>query len=479
MTTGRQPMEKKRAEILFQPFCVKRPTDEVKTTTQNVPSVPTVCTPSNTAYPTEQAIRQKESLKERKKALEDSGLTKEEIKKATKRKPQPQEKHYDDCGSDTGPIEEEANRALLAHVHGSLDDAVAFSFFDDAACSSLPDDTEELLREHNFSLKYLLSAEVDEDNPAFMNKPRDANFVECDNLLAFLAIDELQGKLDVMEIFGGASGVTKVSIRRKLKTGKVFDLITGFELTEREDQAILLEYIQVHKPMVIVAGPPCTAFASLSKINKWKYPESYDKSRRTGLILASLMAEICRIQMGGNRYFLIENPAGSELFQLPEFEQLWKSNRVGKITFPQCGLGLVTPEGEPIHKLTELWANAKELLMPFEGIRCEFDRHGEMVGSYKGQQRSKLAQVWPPEFCKRVVEGICLLLKRIGASTKPTFFHFPVEDEIPKRGRPRLYPEGAVFDGNHGRIPSTHETKNLHSCANTMAEFLSTLVPGV
>ena len=59
----------------------------------------------------------------------------------------------------------------------------------------------------------------------------------------------------------------------KLETGKVFDLVTGFQLTGRADQAILLEYIQVHKPMVIVAGPPCTAFASLSKIKNGDTPE--------------------------------------------------------------------------------------------------------------------------------------------------------------------------------------------------------------
>ena len=200
--------------------------------------------------------------------------------------------------------------------------------------------------------------------------------------------------------------------------------------------------------MVIVAGPPCTAFANLSKINKWKYPESYNRSWEIGLVLARFMAKVCRIQMDENRYFLIENPAGSELFQLPEFERLWKTNKVGKIIFPQCGLGLVTPEGEPIHKPTELWANAKELLQPFEGIMCMFDRHGEMVGTYQGQQRSKLAQVWPPEFCRRIVEGICLLLRRIGPDSRPTFLYFPVGGEIPKRirGRPRLYPEGAVFD---------------------------------
>ena len=54
-----------------------------------------------------------------------------EERAAMKKKPQQQEKHYDDCGSDTGPIKETHQRAMLAHGLGSLGDAVAYSFFDD------------------------------------------------------------------------------------------------------------------------------------------------------------------------------------------------------------------------------------------------------------------------------------------------------------------------------------------------------------
>ena len=290
---------------------------------------------------------------------------------------------------------------------------------------------------------------MEEDHPAVIHKPKEANFIECHNLFAFLAQPELGGNLDVMEIFGGESGVSKIGIRRKLKTGKVLDLVPGFDPTQVADQKILVEYIYQHQPMVIVAGPPRTVFANLSRINRWKNPDTYAKSRRTGLILARLMAIVAEIQMNGNRYFLIENPAGSELFDLPEFRKIWSTDKIGRIIFPQCSVGLETPEGEPIHKLTELWAIAKELLIPFEGIEGEFTTHGAMVGTYHGQRRSKLAQVWPPGMCERIVEGITLLLKKIGNSRQQyQFLQFPVEETLaPKpKGRPRKYPEAAVFD---------------------------------
>ena len=119
-------------------------------------------------------------------------MSEEDIKAQTKRKPQPQEKHYDGCGSDTGPIEEVNNRSLLAHSRGSIDDAV------EASCCSVPDDFEEPLRENHSHLHYLLGSEVDEDHAAFIHKPEDASFVESHHLLAFLAQLKLEGKIDVM-----------------------------------------------------------------------------------------------------------------------------------------------------------------------------------------------------------------------------------------------------------------------------------------
>ncbi len=84
--------------------------------------------------------------------------------------------------------------------------------------------------------------------------------------------------------------------------------------------------------------------------------------------LAKLTAKVAMLQLVEGRYFLIENPAGSDLFNLPEFQTLWATGQVGKIIFPQCTVGLETPDEqkrEPIFKETELWANDPDLLTPF------------------------------------------------------------------------------------------------------------------
>ena len=107
----------------------------------------------------------------------------------------------------------------------------------------------------------------------------------------YLAQDASDG-LHVMELFGGEGGVTKVSIQRHLRTGRNVDIVTGLDLTKEEDVNILLDYIDKHMPKVIIMGPPCTAFAALSRVNRKLHPETWAKSREVGAKLANLAANI-------------------------------------------------------------------------------------------------------------------------------------------------------------------------------------------
>ena len=63
--------------------------------------------------------------------------------------------------------------------------------------------------------------------------------------------------------------------------------MTGCDLAVKEEQQKLIDYIKRYKPKVSVAGPPCTAFAKFSKINGWKFPESYEETRRKVRFLQS------------------------------------------------------------------------------------------------------------------------------------------------------------------------------------------------
>ena len=172
-------------------------------------------------------------------------------------------------------------------------------------------------------------------------------------------------------------------------------------------------------------GPPCTAFATLSKINRRKYPETYAKSRAIGLKLSLLTATLCEMQDSDGRYWFVENPARSELFELKEWQLVERQQTVFKAEFPQCMLGLTTPDtGEPILKLTWIWTNSETLAKPFQNITCNHSSHGSMVGSIqvngKSMYRSKLAQVWPWPMCRMIVEGVKAIIRQsLSASSAP------------------------------------------------------------
>ena len=50
--------------------------------------------------------------------------------------------------------------------------------------------------------------------------------------------------IDVCEICGGEAGVSKICIRRRLKTGENFDIVAGFDLTQKAEIAYLWKYLR-------------------------------------------------------------------------------------------------------------------------------------------------------------------------------------------------------------------------------------------
>ena len=122
--------------------------------------------------------------------------------------------------------------------------------------------------------------------------------------MSYISSDKMAGDMDVMELFGGEAGTTRIALRRRLRTAENFDLSTGADLTDKKVQRILYEYVEQHQPLVVVMGPPCTAFASWSNCNRWKYPHSWQRSREIGMILAEVAAKIIEIQMKKRRFFV-------------------------------------------------------------------------------------------------------------------------------------------------------------------------------
>ena len=86
--------------------------------------------------------------------------------------------------------------------------------------------------------------------------PPHCALVDIFEVNAFLAKAENVGKVDVVEVFGGESGVGRLCVRCRLERGANFDLVIGFHLTREDHQAEVVRYIRTYKPLGIVLGTP-------------------------------------------------------------------------------------------------------------------------------------------------------------------------------------------------------------------------------
>jgi len=174
-----------------------------------------------------------------------------------------------------------------------MDDAVYYSFFDESH-GEPQCEIENSLR-YDFALSYLLGSECDESHILFQTTYPSAIHLSFSDLDIFMAREGHEGSLKVMEMFGGEGGVTRLAIRRRLKTGTNFDVVCRVNLTDPVNEHRLLSYVTRHKPLVVVGGPPCSAVASWSRYNRIHNPVGYAKTRHTGLKLARVFARVASI----------------------------------------------------------------------------------------------------------------------------------------------------------------------------------------
>ena len=351
------------------------------------------------------------------------------------------ENTYDDCGDDVSTImgEQSYSSRCFDELDSDSDDEEMFddAFFSWGATGSTTCPEEPLHeRPHSLSFPSMASAYA-----ALGHNPKYA------------------GQHDVMELFGGDAGTSRVCIRRGLKTGPSFDLNVGIDLTSHEEVNLLWRYLERHRPKVVIAGPPCTSFGAWSRINRHKSYDTWVKSRRIGELLANLTAEICWYQLQHYRHFVVENPLGSEIWQLRSFVELLGDERVAQAVLDQCQVGLIDPNGEPTMKPTLFIASCDELIRRLR-IRCPGNhQHTHLAGSAHGIRRCAFAQVWPRRLVELLAEGIVATLKLVSA--------YPGIEAAPA-ACPGCRSHARRDDRRHSRIPGVCrfplDAPNLWDC---------------
>ena len=345
------------------------------------------------AYPTEQAIKRK--------AVLVAGH------KPTRRKQQV-EQHRDDCGDSLDSVLE-----FVEHVPWNPN-------FMGATCECTPRESSDYSAFAEFALGrglWLHGSGVEIPMWRWQQRPQ----MNIESLDAFheSTLRSNDGRVvAVVELFGGV-GETSYLIAKLhgLKAGVNFDICCGFNLSMARDRELVKSYIATRKPLVAVMAPPCKGFGQLQHLNKVINPETWHRTRAEGVALAQFCAEIADMQCAAGRHFVVEQPAGSDMFALPAWEQLARKFPLVKCHFDQCRVGLRMSRSPhlPIRKPTVLVSSNEGLVSRFTDKQCQNEHeHAAITGlAHKSQHvNSSEAQVWPPMMCRLLAAGIADLVRR-------------------------------------------------------------------
>ena len=216
--------------------------------------------------------------------------------------------------------------------------------------------------------------------------------------------------LDIVELFGGEGGITKIDIRLSLRGGINFDIITGFDLMNKADVTFLWAYLSRQKPKCVAMFQPCTAFCKWSQRNRVHAASTLTwlRSRVAGMRLSRLCALVARFQMEHGRLFAVENPHGSEMGRLPFWKSILDMQGIYAVKVQMCAAGLRDPLDPKyfIQKDTWIVANHKDILEPLTGLQCPGVSADHQHLHNEQGRRSKLTQVWPRKFCEKLARGI-------------------------------------------------------------------------
>eukprot|EP00971_Amphidinium_carterae_P117855 2334769-Amphidinium_carterae.1 len=135
-------------------------------------------------------------------------------------------------------------------------------------------------------------------------------------------------------------------------------------------------------------APPCTGQAGWARLNKVTAPLATQQSRRISNKLGDLCGELALHQARQGLHYIIEQPAGSMLYQRKPWQQLLEDGAM--VLFDQCATGLTNSRGEPVQKRTDIRASSETLVNRLRSRQCRCTvPHATLEG-----KETKLAQIW-------------------------------------------------------------------------------------
>ncbi len=206
--------------------------------------------------------------------------------------------------------------------------------------------------------------------------------------------------VDVAEVFSPPR-VVKEAERQGFSGGGSYDLVTGWNLSNREHRRAMWQQLDRDRPSLLILCPPCKPFSILQEWNFGRMPmEKAMALVSVGLEHLELAAELIKWQIRRGGYVVFEHPDQARSWQEPCIQRLLQMEGVQRVTCDQCAYGLNVDGRGPNKKSTGILTNSEFIAVALSK-RCPKNHfHVPLLGGLPEK-----AQTYPKPFCQAIVRG--------------------------------------------------------------------------
>ena len=191
--------------------------------------------------------------------------------------------------------------------------------------------------------------------------------------------------------------------------GQPIDLNTGYDLNTPRGQKKVRKILQEQKPRIVFMAPECTAWSIFQNMNDQKV---VDDKRKKQMPMVKFCADVASYQVAQGRYFIMENPSTSRLWNVPCIQGVSRKCGVSWGDLDMCRYSMRDPvSGLLFKKSLSLMHNLPEDLMQPIFKECtnhqhkQHHQHQMVEGGCKGHgSRTKLSQVYTTVFCTALIQ---------------------------------------------------------------------------
>ena len=219
--------------------------------------------------------------------------------------------------------------------------------------------------------------------------------------------------MDLMELYAGNAEITFLAERYGLKALQPFDLIYNHDMKLSSNKELWRAAQRKFNPLVVIVETDCQHWNLFNENLNYRGKdrlEELNRLRQGRRPLVKLGAEACETQINNGNIFLMENPARSRFWDLPEIQRLALRDDVYVVQGYSGAYGATNSKGDPIKKTFQWLTNSKELADAVS--RKMSDAELQFCVPLQGGKEVQLSARYPTKLCKAILQAIRVEARR-------------------------------------------------------------------